>query len=81
MLTHLTFHKFAKDLRGVFSPSAAFILWDYFDQQEMIQREPIYYDPWTIINTYKEIPLAEVTPDKKVIGITAKKTAVVCERD
>jgi hypothetical protein len=80
MLTYLTFQKFAKDLRGVFSPSAAFILFDYFDQQEFVQREPIFYDLWAIINTYKEIPLDEVTTEK-VIGITANGTAVVCERN
>jgi hypothetical protein len=80
MLTHLTFHKFAHDLRSVFSPNAALILWDYFDQQEMIQREPIFYDPWAIINTYREIPLNAVT-NEQVIGITAKGTAVVMERN
>jgi hypothetical protein len=81
MLTYLTFHKFAKDLRGVFSPSAAFILWDYFDQQEFVQREPIFYDPWAIINTYREIPLDKITNAVKVIGVTSQGTAVVCERD
>jgi hypothetical protein len=80
MLTHLTFHKFAHDLCSFFSPSAALILWDYFDQQEFVQREPIFYDPWTIINTYKEISLNEVTDDKKIIGVTSQGTAVVTNR-
>jgi hypothetical protein len=80
MLTYLTFHKFANDLRSIFSPNAALILFDYLEQQEMIQREPIFYDPWVIINTYKEIPLDKVT-NEKVIGITAKGTAVVTGRD
>jgi hypothetical protein len=79
MLTQLTFHKFAKDLRGIFSPNAALILFDYFEQQEFVQREPIFYDPWTIINTYREIPLDEVT-NEHVIGVTSQGTAVVTER-
>jgi hypothetical protein len=66
-------------MRSVFSPNAALILFDYFDQQEFVQREPIFYDPWAIKNTYKEIPLAEVT-NEKVIGVTSQGTAVVTER-
>jgi hypothetical protein len=46
----------------------------------MIQREPIFYDVWAILNTYKEIPLDKVTTEK-VIGITSQGTAVICERD
>jgi hypothetical protein len=67
-------------MRSIFSPNAALILFDYFDQQEMIQREPLLYDPWTIINTYREIPLDAVT-NEKVIGVTSQGTAVICERD
>jgi hypothetical protein len=81
MLTHLTFHKFCKDMRSIFSRSACLILFDYFDQQEMIQREPIFYDPWSIINTYREIPLDKITNTVKVIGVTSQGTAVICERD
>jgi hypothetical protein len=79
MITYVTFHYFADCLKNVMSRNAAAILWEYLIQQENITGEIIFYDTSEIADTYREIPLNEITDRVRVIGCT-KTTAVVTDR-